>query len=265
MPKLQDYFPRCSPPPIAEYKNYEQFPTTPQIGIEVELENITAADIVAVTKNTRWMIKDDGSLKIKGKEFICSLYAEDAEKALTDLFKNIKNPQASKRCSIHIHLNIYNLPETQIWNLLYAYLIFEKILYKYSGNRWTSNFCVPVQTFLFEKPPFNQLPNRLIKYSGIHMLANNKLSTLEFRHMKGTTYVTDIVDWIEIIIKLYNFSHIDEYYFPEVIPEMRTSSYYWKLIENIFGDSAKKLLACTETPKEDIEQSLTYTKMLMLG
>lgn len=263
MPKLQHYFPNLNEPPVQEYRDKDKSGISPQIGIELELENITQNDVGNVLNKTSWLSVPDGSLKMAGMEFTCSVLAEDAEKALEDLFKNLKDPRATKRCSVHIHLNIYNLDDYRIWNIIYLYLIFERALYKISGNRWNSNYCVPLQTFLFKKPSFDKLPNILKKYSGLHILADNKLATLEFRHMHGSTNIEEILNWIKVIQYLYEGSvYNNNGFFEEVIPNLRTNSYYWKILDDTFKDLAWKFKY--PKVKDDIEYGITHTKLLIM-
>lgn len=263
MPKLQHYFPNVLKPPAPSYFNPNALSLSPQIGIELELENIKEEDIINVTNKTEWKSVTDGSLKNSGMEFTCSVLADNAKEALTNLFDNLSDPKVTKRCSVHIHLNIYDLNEYRIWNIIYLYLIFEKAFYKISGNRWSSNYCVPLQTFLFQKPQFDKLPNILKKYSGLHILADNKLSTLEFRHMHGSTDIEEILSWIKIIQYLYEGSiYSDKEFFTQIIPELRTNSYYWHILDETFKDLAWKFKY--PEVKNDIEYGITHTKLLIM-
>lgn len=232
--------------------------------MEIELENIKENEAIAIDTKTSWKSTIDNSLKDNGREFTCSFMANNARTALIDLFSKLENPKTSKRCSVHVHLNIYDLTEYQIWNIIYTYLVFERLLYKISGNRWTSNYCVPLQTFLFKKPSFEDLPQILKKYSGLHILADGSLSTLEFRHMRGSTSIDDIVDWINIITKIHNWSiHTHKHFYLDFIPESRSTSYYWQLLDEIFLEDSFKLKL--PSAKEDIEYGITHTKLLMFG
>lgn len=197
------------------------------MGIEVEAENVT---------NNRLSIPgsfkevSDGSLKLHGMEFVTVpiklLYLE---KELERLFGAIPKADFSSRTSIHVHMNARDFTLQNLLDFLKIYTLFERNLYRFSGDRWTNNFCIPFQqapdyliNFLNryrniepETPTEGQImqqPFRWSKYLGLNISpitgtqeCPNKYGTIEFRQMKGNNNTHHIVEWCNIIacIKFY--------------------------------------------------------------
>ena len=118
---------------------------TALIGIEIELENITNF----VNLEYYWSHKDDGSLRNYGAEFVSiPLRGYQVPYALTYLNKAIheyNKPDFSTRTSVHIHLNVRDMPEEQIKVLILLYALFERHFFNFAGTkRETSVFCVPL-------------------------------------------------------------------------------------------------------------------------
>jgi len=119
-------------------------PTT-YVGVEIELEKVNLKYDNIPSTFTRI---EDGSLKVDGAEFItipikfCYLETE-----LNRLFSCLSTPDPSSRCSVHVHLNSRDLTSEELQKFLLLYCIFEKSLFRFSGNRWDSIFCVPLYAY----------------------------------------------------------------------------------------------------------------------
>lgn len=145
------------------------------------------------------------------------------------------------------------------------YLIYEKTLYKISGNRWNSNFCVPVRTYLTNNPlslTIDTLKTHFPKYAGLHFFAN-EMMTAEFRHMHGTTNIDEISFWCDIIAALDNYIINNNLnVLLKQIEIMHTTSLYYMLTKEIFGINAYKLEK-TDNFKEDVEEGIRFTKLIL--
>ena len=233
--------------------------TSKAVGIEVELERVYTLDAV-----TPWNIVDDGSLKDNGREFTLAVWHDNAKEYLDYLFKHIRKPKISSRCSVHIHANVCDFTEVQLKTLIVLYIIYEEALYNFSGRRWNSNFCVPVRTHLttdLKNIDFSNMSYVFPKYSGLHFFPDDKLGTVEFRHMAGTTNIDYIVDWINIITALTSYAKETDYtHLINRINNMYSDSSYWELAKEIFGDYYKVINY--NDFKESAEHGILLVKLL---
>jgi hypothetical protein len=234
--------------------------TGPNIGLEIELEQV---QIIGTINN--WEVKQDNSLKIGGMEFTVPLSLEQVPVALKHLFDNIAKPLVSKRCSIHVHYDVLPFTTQQLWTFIYLYIIYEKILFNFAGKRWDSNYCVPLQTYLIkniEHWPVTGLEQIFPKYAAIHIFADGKLGTVEFRHMPGSTNIEYIHTWTKIIAALGEAAkNIPYEQLKERINGMRTTSEYWELSKEVFSNLFP-ILNYSNFQK-DVEYGITYSKLLL--
>lgn len=235
------------------------------IGIEVELEKATKIN------TTNWLHKDDGSLKIQGIEYTTCVYHDYALEVLKELQQKVKNPLITPRCSIHIHVNILDFNLNQLYLLIFIYIIFEDLLYDYSGNRNKNIFCVPVKDHLknLVYTSFNRLNKFFPKYCGFHIIPEGKYGTVEFRHMKGNLNPEYINNWINILIDLRNYAkdnvetveQLEEH--RKKLFDMNISSEYNKLFEKVFPNT--KQLLYNDTFESSIESNILFLKTIYKG
>lgn len=229
------------------------------VGIEVELEKV-----LLKARPTPWTIVADGSLKINGKEFTIPTYNTYAETALTKLFSVIK-AESSERCSVHVHVNIADYTIEDLHNIIILYLIFENTLYRYSGRRWNSNYCVPVRSHLISKildMDFKTISLKFPKYSGLHFFADTKYNTVEFRQMAGTMNKDYINNWIMVVSNLVKYAQtITTEQLIEKISDMYTTSSYWDLAKEVFGEYYNVLT--NNKFKSDVESGILFVKVAL--
>jgi hypothetical protein len=114
------------------------------VGVEIELEKVNLNSDVGGT----WKMIEDNSLKDDGQEFVTiPIQFKYLEVELHRLFQGIKTCRASKRCSVHVHMNARDFTLEELKTFIALYMIFEKSFYNYSGNRWNNNFCVPLNFY----------------------------------------------------------------------------------------------------------------------
>lgn len=238
------------------------------VGIEIELENVHL-----LYKPNSFRTTEDGSLKVNGVEFVSvPIKTKYLFLELSNLFKGITNSVATSRCSIHVHVDVRDLEEKELQVLLILYSIFEKCLFRLSGDRWKSNYCVPVrnaQTLLanFIKKPYGGW----YKYQALNLSpiaggdGSNKQGTIEFRHHKGSNNPAEIMAWANIVAGLVEFSkqiNLDE--LTGILLEANTSSCYTILTERVFKSFANLFLSLP-TYKEDIEGGITFAKVVFFN
>ena len=218
------------------------------VGIEVEIENCKSwIDQYAI-----WNVREDGSLRKSGHEFVSvPLKGNYISHALNYLFANLNQSiNFSLRTSIHIHVDIQRLTVQQLNGFLLTYLAVEPLLYKFIGKDRDKNiFCVPLYETELPVNLVKTLENNItsismdnMRYAGLNLDAIRKFGTLEFRQLYGTSEIPLIMDWINLIMSMYNYG--TKVPFNEVvsrITKLNTNSFYISFINDIFGSLADKL------------------------
>lgn len=195
------------------------------LGMEVEVEHAKSE----VSLPFFWSADGDGSLRHHGVEFkSIPLDPSQAFLAILLLWNLLKNKKAdfSWRTSIHFHVNVLDLEEEELNKLTLLALVLEPALFKVAGvDREQSNFCVPlcrstilemIQKRLSGKTslktffvhwnsghPSGDGPNGLFKYAAINFSRLGDLGTMEFRHFGGCSDINKIMQFMAMILKLY--------------------------------------------------------------
>lgn len=253
---VQDLFGYKRPRGIAGKKSVKSH----AVGIEVELEYIKHPVLV-----DHWKQVEDHSLKVRGKEYTLAVWHNNAQYYLEYLFNNVYSKKSTSRCSTHVHVDITDYTANQIKSIILHYIVFEKLLYAFSGKRWNNIFCVPVQTYIvgsyIDNLSLSQLKRYFPKYAGIHLFADDKLGTLEFRQMVGNTNPAYIQTWINILVTMVKKAVETDYEdLKQQLFDMRAVSSYW----NFFDETFKEYNVALNGPtfKEDVEQGITIAKLL---
>lgn len=239
------------------------------IGIELEVElcpNTFNFDYF-------WTETVDYSLRNYGKEYISiPLRAKQIPYAIEYLKEVLSssNPsyEFSNRCSTHIHLNVKDFTVDRLKVFLLLYSIFEKHFFNIAGSKRETNiFCVPlykteelekIECFLDDITIWN-------KYSALNLGCvlgspdNQKIGTVEFRHLYGTLDTDILYPWINSIIELRMASL--KYSYEELVYRIKvlnTTSEYIHLYKDIFKTTALPFNSIT---KLDFESCITTTKL----
>ncbi len=216
-------------------------------GLELEIENFQLAG--KMPKN--WAMKEDGSLRNNGREFVSDpLRFEHVEACLTQMLSVLKlnEDSYSERTSIHVHCNVRDFTSDNIASMALLYLVFEGIFFSYvDKTRQRNIFCVALTEFqaaeylssCFYKPDFqNGLPWE--KYSAFNLLPLTSLGTIEFRHMQGNNDIPYIMTWIEAInhLKTLASQHSFDEWFAQ-ISVLNNTSEYFAFVKRCFGNVAE--------------------------
>lgn len=229
-------------------KNLKEFPNVKidskeLIGIEVEVENVATRDAL----NAVWMVKEDGSLRNSGSEFVTHpIEAHYAPAALQHLMKEALDPQChfSPRTSVHIHLNVQDMDTSQVIDLVLLYSVYEKILYRFAGRGRIKNiYCVPiVETALMRWFLERGMNDQWSKYTGLNLCTLRNFGTLEFRHMHGTFDVEKLSNWIGMITSLKEYvKSSTSKEIRQMVQSMDDSFDFKGLLHKIFGQYAELL------------------------
>jgi len=251
-------------------------PTT-FVGVEIELENV----VLKTNPPNTCRKTDDGSLKIKGAEFITiPIQFKYLEVELDRLFGSLDKPLVSSRCSVHVHLNARDFTLDELKTFVALYMVFERSLYRLSGDRWNNIFCVPLQMYLEPVTKFFSYMNKFynipkekyswFKYYGLNLSPlfggeSSCIGTIEFRQKAGSVSTESIINWINLIVSLKLYAKkISSKEFLAKIEDMNTSSTYYGLAEDVFGSWADKVLKLP-TFKDDVEGGITSAKKVFLA
>lgn len=272
MAKLNDLF-DYQPLPKVVGGLYSSVPVADKdclLGVEVELEHAKYHQCPST-----WSREPDGSLKLDGMEFVSRptpLGLLDVE--LQRLFGGLDGVTASSRCSIHIHMNIRDLEEEELHKLIIVYCIFERSLFRISGDRWKSNYCVPITTVPDIVRKFICNPyNKWYKYSALNLApiygdrgeGSKMYGTVEFRMHEGCTDPNKILDWCNILVSMKKF--VQTISLEQLVGHLKTmngDSSYMLLTRQVFGRWAD-LLLLSPTFKEDIEHCISKSKLIFLA
>lgn len=217
------------------------------IGIEVEVENVRRIG-PNFTIVPLWLLKQDGSLRNNGHEFVTPgvLPVSLAEIALRFLKQELNSDvDFSKRTSVHIHLDIRQLTFKQLLGLLFTYVVVENLLFKFVGNNRRNNiFCVPLSEtnliYRLSDHPIQSLQaieDWWHKYSALNLLPISKFGSIEFRHLPGTLSIEPLLQWIDLICCLKVFAYQKS--LPDIIQEitrLNSNSRYHQFVESVFGE-----------------------------
>jgi Putative amidoligase enzyme. len=248
------------------------------VGIEVEAEGVAHSYAHSSIPGS-WKITDDGSLKDAGAEYVTvPIKFKYIEMELRRLFWAIPKASFSSRTSIHVHMNARDFTDEELMKFLLLYLIYERNLYTFSGDRWLNNFCIPLHSnpemarvALYRCKTDSSDAISWCKYHGLNLLplmgepgSSNKYGTLEFRHMIGNNNVEYIMDWCNIILSL-----------KLAAKKMSVSSILQDLIDDsvlspqfthqVFGQWGKCLGLDNPVEFSKLKESILATKILCLS
>lgn len=263
--------------PLSKYQGlYGKIPVrapTTFVGVEIELEQVKYRGDLT---NSTWKSVEDGSLKENGREFVSTpIPVKYMEVELRRLFNSILSCHISVRCSTHIHLNVRDFTLQELEKFMMLYLIFERSLYRFSGDRWNNNFCVPVQAFphylikFFTHIKEGGILEEWRKYYGLNISPifggeSSRIGTIEFRQMEGMSTVEHIMDWINLIVSLKIAAKSIQYDdLIEHVNTMNTTSAYTWLATQVFKFSSD-LIIKQPTFKEDVEGCITKLKQIII-
>ena len=244
--------------------------TTKSVGIEVEVEQLQH---YRDHNRQYWGMKEDGSLRNNGYEFVTSPVAGNQIKAaihslfVTDL---PKDADFSERTSIHVHVNMRDALCNDLLNVLLLYLTFERLLYKFAGpDRYNNIFCVPVQETKLPIALANYMVHQSIrlligdwqKYSGLNLAPLRGFGTVEYRQMQGHRDPIYLLNWLNIIFRIHKYAKNND--FLQVFNHIKTlnsTSLYEEFVRQVFRDDAHLLLG--PNLKTDMENGVAVVKSI---
>ena len=237
---------------VKEYFNRKSLPDPGEIGIEIEVEGRA---LPRVTGKRYWTSVKEASLRGEGKEYILvkPISRKEVYYALEELYATFKRNGTqiydSDRTSVHIHMNVLDIPLVKVFNIVFLYYMFEKMLINYSGEERKGNlFCLSLEEaergiFLLrdacKKRDLFKLDDNAIRYASLNLKSLVENGSLEFRTLRGTGDMSLICHWIKILTSIYDFGlELKE---PINILEIFSCEGPDKLFDFVFKDTYQEL------------------------
>lgn len=192
-------------------------PTTPKkyIGVEIEFcapikEEPFALKLFQKGIHKYAQLKQDLSLRpvkeLKENGYELAILLEETTykknlKKITDLLTEIKAIVKDRRCGLHVHLDMRRRDKDLVYNNLVAsqYALLSIV----DPSRYNNEFCQVVKD---RKIPTKFTGDRHERYKTINAAAYYKYKTLEVRMHEGSVSYDEITHWIDMLIKIANYS-----------------------------------------------------------
>lgn len=237
------------------------------IGIEVEVEQVVLFD----EPLKAWDIKNDGSLRNDGKEFVTEygMRVWQSFGAIDDLYSRMEAIRKinkalfafGERTSIHVHFDVRQLSPQEIKSLLVVYTLFEDALFRVAGEHRKHNiFCVPLRYVAISRLGTSVIRciQQWQKYSALNFTRARDLGTVEFRHMEGTPDRNRVKLWVLLLAHLMNYCKSTPYkHLEEEVKKLKYLSHYDIFKEKVFGPFANNL----EIIPEEFDMAVSDAKL----
>lgn len=269
---------------ILESLPNEQTIIPARVGIEIEAENAYHSLMDWPIPYT-WGCKEDGSLREGGLEFITpAIDPQDIRFAIASLFATLKwrgtHPNFSARTSVHIHMECLSMSVEQFKSFLLLYMVFEPSLFQMASpsRRETNIFCTPLTRanfyglynfFAARSGPahasgLKEIAGSIHKYAALNFQHIFDFGTLEFRHIRGTGDTTFLIEWFELLLRLYRASLDIEYgKLCEEMMKLNTTSRYSNLADRVFGSLAPKMYGALHS--KFMSRGVSLAKEILAG
>jgi hypothetical protein len=185
------------------------------IGIEIEVEGRNLPRQEDLGK--MWRVDTDASLRGESYEYVTPpIKLNELQKYLNRLDEAYaicdSEVTDSIRTGVHVHLNVQQLTLKQLYNLITLYFILEDLLVGWCGpSREGNHFCLRSRDAEFivfklveSVRDFRVLDTDIIRYCSLNLYSLFKYGTIEFRSMRGTSDLSAIKDWVEILHSIHN-------------------------------------------------------------
>ena len=189
-----------------------------ELGVELEIEGTklsTAYQKLLDTGCDYWNQGTDGSLQ-DGYEYTFKqpfnrAIAKKALEAFFKVFKEHAQISNSSRCSTHIHLNFQHMSMMQVYTFKTLFSIFEWPLFeKFAPERLHNNYCTPTfRVAKYAKATGESLKqgkfNPTQKYRALNDSPLSSYGSLECRMLGGSDNAEKPLEWIAILLELYDY------------------------------------------------------------
>jgi len=222
-------------------KNHKPEKSVNHVGIEFEFYSSMSRDDLCeelfnygIKDNVR--IKTDRSIQpTENKPYgyeLCLLTTEkNKDKAILDVcefFKKI-GAECNASCGLHVHLDMRNRDVVLSFNRLYRA---QTLLYSVCNpNRASNQYCARLLSDEFVIRTNDQ------KYFGINTSAYRTYKTLEVRTHEGTIKYYDVINWVNLLLKIIkskeiNVGLINENTLPELSPQSKIYEEFYEYFKS---------------------------------
>lgn len=250
---------------------------TCNVGIEVEVEHIlntSASDPHRANPHYTvgkgmWSCVTDGSLRNNGAEFVSrTVFGKDLTLAITALNEYLREEEPkhtfTHRTSVHIHLDVRDMTPEDLVKLFQLYCIFERALFRVSGQRYNNEYCIPMFHSHHARKRFSALFSEYgelyihmqssgaqemlrrigqqhVKYMGLNILPIFAQGSVEFRQHSGTCDVGELTNWINLIMSLKKAAMEMKFAGPPFVQLSSMGPHQFRYA--VFGDELASLLS----------------------
>lgn len=220
-----------------------------EVGIEIEVEGDR---LPPAPKG--WLSVNDGSLRGPSCEYVLSnpVTREDVPTLLARLStaykENNVNVHMSNRAGVHVHINMLDSSVIELFNTITLYLIMEDLLVNYCGEDRVGNlFCLrgkdaeyiyDIIAKALRTKSLRSFNTDNIRYSSINLKALPVHGSLEFRAMRGVADPLQILDWVNMLLKVKDAACSFEN--PRQIVESLSASEE-HFVDEVFGEYSEQL------------------------
>ncbi len=185
-----------------------------EVGIEVEAEG----ENLPTSRVKGWNCTEDNSLRGEAREYVLQKAAKRAEvPALLRTLEAAYEREGtilsnSFRTSVHVHINVQDMPILKWYNFITIYTVLEDILVEFCGQTRAGNlFCLRTKDAEYVldalrlsalKRAWGPLHDDHLRYAGLNVKASATYGSLEFRTMRGTGDFDLIQTWVNILLAL---------------------------------------------------------------
>jgi len=228
-------------PDCRSYLPSDLIPSSGLVGVEIELEGFSRYHMFKF-KSKYWTVKQDGSLRDDGLEFIFNhpLSGVDIERALFEFETWIKSysekyghPNITERCSVHVHVDMRDATVRQAHVFILLYMTFETMFFhEFGKDRDGNNYCIPVGMSAAKRnlsgvgsKSEGKVTASLegSKYTSLNTGAVYHFGSFEIRLHEGTYDSQAILKWVCILLSMKEYSdnhEINPLMFPTMISEI---------------------------------------------
>lgn len=224
-----------------------------EVGIEIEVEgNKFKKDNLPAP----WSYHHDGSLRgHDNAEYVLRspVMFKDVPKAIETLWGMFEEYgsvlDVSNRTSVHVHLNVQKFHLNRLTCFISLFLSVEELLTQWCGDHRVGNlFCLRAKdatAIVHRLKKFIQGNGHYelsdgLHYAGLNANAITKFGSLEIRTLRGCTDPQTIINWIEILERIYRVSA--DFSDPRQIPGILSSDGTAYYLDLVFGDKKQMIL-----------------------
>lgn len=195
--------------------------TDGKFGVEIEVEGRLLPNVYEdPIFDTLWKVEHDGSLKsqFENNEYVmrAPLSLEGVKDSINILERRYqaKNSIVDEtiRAGVHVHLNIQSWTPLELMTFATTYYLLEDYFVHWSGEgRVGNHFCLratDAEGVIYkiidacEKRDWRHLNTDDIRYASLNWNSMHKYGSVEFRSMRSTRKLEDVLRWVELIDQL---------------------------------------------------------------